>query len=169
MFVMNVCDQQETLSPGYDGYDLRSKTLKGVRFSSFQRQGMLWEQLRMAQSRDTLKTTRRIGEQDPEPFIGLPCLPFPRLLVSCLLPQRICLWQIAVWSQWHFQSVLDSRLFKMKFVSPCDEKQDGKGADSEWSLSVTASRCESQAMKRIQLETELVWGPSRKVGMLASN
>lgn len=70
MLVLNVCDQQETLS--IDGYDLRSIRCSSVRFSSFQRQAMLWEQLRMAQSRDTMKRLKsRIVGEDAERVIVL--------------------------------------------------------------------------------------------------
>jgi hypothetical protein len=176
---MNACFEclRSTRNTGYDGYDLRSIRCSCVRFSSFQRQAMLWEQLRMAQSRDTMKRLKsRIVGEDAERVIVyiymilymllLLCLPFPRFPVSCLLPQRTCPWQIAVRS-WPLQ-IREIR-FTLRRNATKIWPEKGTDPESLSDLSATASHCESQAMKRIQLETELVWGPSRKVGRLALN
>lgn len=94
---MNACFEclRSTRNTGYDGYDLRSIRCSCVRFSSFQRQAMLWEQLRMAQSRDTMKRLKsRIVGEDAErvivyiydiiyAIIALPAVsPFPRFLLT---------------------------------------------------------------------------------------
>lgn len=143
---MNACFKclRSTRNTGYDGYDLRSIRCSCVRFSSFQRQAMLWEQLRMAQSRDTMKSriVRIVGE-DAERVIVLLLYDIIcyycfacRFPVSCLLPQRTCPWQIAVRS-WPLQ-------IRDFFVSPCDEMRRRFGRkkaqiQSHCQLQVTVS------------------------------
>lgn len=123
---MNACFEclRSTRNTGYDGYDLRSIRCSCVRFSSFQRQAMLWEQLRMAQSRDTMKRLKsRIVGEDAERVIvyiyiwyyicyycfacRFPVSPFPAYFHS---------------AHAHGRSLYGHGLCRsVKFVSPCDE------------------------------------------------
>ena len=182
---MNACFEclRSTRNTGYDGYDLRSIRCSCVRFSSFQRQAMLWEQLRMAQSRDTMKSriVRIVGE-DAERVICIAiiwyymllllCLPFPRFPVSPFPPFPAYFHSAhAHGRSLYGHGLCRSVIFSFHLATKCDEDLAGEKAQiqSHCQLQVTVSHCESQAMKRIQLETELVWGPSRKVGRLALN
>ena len=132
---------RSTRNTGYDGYDLRSIRCSCVRFSSFQRQAMLWEQLRMAQSRDTMKSriVRIVGE-DAERVIVLllydiicyycfacrfPVSPFPAYFHSAHAHGRSL----------YGHGLCRSVIFSFRLATKCDEDLAGKRHRSRVTVS----------------------------------